>query len=122
MATPTKTTTKRKKAKKSVSAGQVHIRATFNNTIISITDDKGGVVAWSSSGAAGFKGSRKSTPYAASVASEQVAAKAKEFGMQSVEVLVQGVGSGRDSAVRALSTAGMNITGIKDVTGLPHNG
>lgn len=122
MATPTKSAARKKKIKRNVATGQVHIKATFNNTIISVTDEKGGVIAWSTSGAAGFKGSRKSTPYAASIASEQVAAKAKEAGMKTCEVFVQGVGSGRDSAIRALTSSGINISSIKDVTGIPHNG
>ncbi len=122
MAAPKTTTTRKKKQKRSVAVGQVHVKATFNNTIISITDEKGGVIAWSSSGAAGFKGSRKSTPYAASIAAEQAATAAKELGMQKVDVYLQGVGSGRESAVRALSTVGLSVTSIKDVTGIPHNG
>lgn len=122
MAAPKTSTTRKKKVKRSIGVGQMHVKATFNNTIISFTDEKGGVVAWSSSGAAGFKGSRKSTPYAASVAAEKAAAAAKEAGMERVEVLLQGVGSGRESAVRALSTAGIAVASIKDVTGIPHNG
>ncbi len=122
MAAPKTTTTRKKKQKRSVAVGQVHVKATFNNTIISITDEKGGVIAWSSSGAAGFKGSRKSTPYAATVASEKAAAEAKAQGLEKVEVFLQGVGSGRESAVRALSSTGLTVTSIKDVTGIPHNG
>jgi small subunit ribosomal protein S11 len=117
-----KPTTRRKKTKRTVSAGQVHIQATFNNTMISITDDKGNLLSWSSAGAAGFKGSRKSTPYAAGVAAEQAAAIAKELGLVRVEVLVRGVGSGRESAIRALQNSGLAVSSIKDVTGIPHNG
>lgn len=122
MAKPAVKTTRRKKAKRSVATGQVHIQSTFNNTIISITDTNGGVISWASSGSAGFKGSRKSTPYAAQVAAERAAATAKEFGLAKVEVLVRGVGSGRESAVRALQTSGIAVSSIKDVTGIPHNG
>ncbi len=102
--------------------GIVHIRATFNNTIISISDAKGGVVAWSTSGRAGFKGSRKSTAFAASVVAQEAARQAVSRGMQEVEVRVQGPGAGRESAIRALQSAGLNISMIKDVTPMPHNG
>lgn len=102
--------------------GIVHIRATFNNTIISVTDSKGGVIAWSTSGRAGFKGSRKSTAFAASVVAQEVARQAVGRGMQEVEVRVQGPGAGRESAIRALQAAGLNVTLIKDVTPMPHNG
>ena len=102
--------------------GVVHIRATFNNTIISVTDCKGGVIAWSTSGRAGFKGSRKSTAFAASVVAQEVARQAVGRGMQEVEVRVQGPGAGRESAIRALQSAGLNVTLIKDVTPMPHNG
>ncbi|HSH31503.1 MAG TPA: 30S ribosomal protein S11 [Candidatus Saccharimonadales bacterium] len=115
-------TTRRKKTKRTVAQGQVHIQATFNNTIISITDAQGNLLSWSSAGAAGFKGSRKSTPYAAGVAAERAAASAKDFGLSKAEVLVRGVGSGRESAVRALQTTGIIVSSIKDVTGIPHNG
>ncbi len=115
-------TTRRKKTKRTVANGQVHIQSTFNNTIISITDTNGAVISWSSAGGAGFKGSRKSTPYAAQIAAEKAAAAAKEFGLAKVEVLVTGVGSGRESAVRALQSAGISVSSIKDVTGIPHNG
>ncbi len=118
---PTKTT-RRKKLKRSVAQGHVHIQSTFNNTIISITDVAGNLLSWSSAGAAGFKGSRKSTPYAAQIAAEQAAAAAKELGLVKVDVLVRGVGSGRESAVRALQTTGIAVSSIKDVTGIPHNG
>lgn len=102
--------------------GIAHVRATFNNTIISITDSKGGVIAWSTSGRAGFKGSRKSTAFAASVVAQEVARQAVSRGMQEVEVRVQGPGAGRESAIRALQAAGLNLTVIKDVTPMPHNG
>lgn len=121
MATPAKTT-RRKKAKRIVAKGNVHVLATFNNTIVTITDEAGQVLSWSSSGSAGFKGSRKSTPYAAQMASEKAAAAAKEHGLERVEVFVRGVGSGRESAIRSLSTAGIQVLSIKDVTGIPHNG
>ncbi|MBW3538382.1 30S ribosomal protein S11 [Candidatus Parcubacteria bacterium] len=115
-------TTRRKKAKRNVTQGQVHIQATFNNTIVSITDTQGNLLSWASAGGAGFKGSRKSTPYAAGVAAEKAANSAKEFGLVKAEVLVRGVGSGRESAVRALQTTGIVVSSIKDVTGIPHNG
>lgn len=118
--TPTKT--RRKKTKRSLSKGTLHIQATFNNTIISVTDEAGNVVAWKSSGSVGFKGSRKSTPYAAQIATEKVLEKAKEFGLNKVEVIVKGIGSGRDSAIRALLASGIDTSAIRDVTGIPHNG
>ena len=102
--------------------GIVHIRATFNNTIISISDSKGGVIAWSTSGRSGFKGSRKSTAFAASVVAQEVSRQAVARGMQEVEVRVQGPGAGRESAIRAIQSAGLNVTMIKDVTPMPHNG
>jgi small subunit ribosomal protein S11 len=102
--------------------GVVHIRATFNNTMISITDSKGGVVAWNSAGRAAFKGSRKSTAFAGSVVAQEAARQAVVHGMQEVEVRVQGPGAGRESAIRALTAAGLTITMIKDVTPMPHNG
>jgi len=112
----------RVRAGRVVPFGIVHIRATFNNTIISISDSKGGVVAWSTSGRAGFKGSRKSTAFAASVVAQEAARQAVSRGMQEVEVRVQGPGAGRESAIRAIQSAGLNITTIKDVTPMPHNG
>jgi small subunit ribosomal protein S11 len=112
----------KKKEKKSVPVGVVHIQASFNNTIITFTDQVGNVVAWSSSGSLGFRGSRKGTPFAAQQASLTAANKAKEVGMRTVEVRVAGPGAGRESAVRALSTVGMEVRGIKDVTPIPHNG
>lgn len=123
MATKTATKqTRRRKTKRSLAVGHMHVHATFNNTIITMSDEQGNSVAWASSGASGFKGSRKSTPYAAQVAAEKVAQAAKDMGMQKVAVSVRGIGSGRESAVRALSTAGIQVTSIKDVTGIPHNG
>jgi len=115
-------TKKKKKVKKVVAKGAVHIKATFNNTIISITDEVGNVIATGSSGASGFKGSRKSTPYAAQIAMESAVAKAKPYGLNEVEVFVKGVGSGRETAVRALQSLGIYVKSIKDVTPLPHNG
>jgi len=112
----------RKKEKKNVSVGQAYIKSTFNNTIISITDPTGAVISWSSSGQVGFKGSRKSTPYAASMAAEAAAKKAQEHGMRTLEVEVAGPGSGRESALRALQAVGFAITSIRDVTPIPHNG
>ena len=112
----------KKKVRKQVSEGVVHILATFNNTIITITDKKGNTLSWATCGSIGFKGSKKSTPFAAQVASESAAKKAKEFGLKTVEVLVNGPGSGRESAIRALSSAGLQVTLIKDVTPIPHNG
>ena len=118
----TQTTTRKKKTKKNVPTGTAHIRATFNNTIVTITDPTGAVVAWASAGSSGFKGSRKSTPFAAQVAGETAAQKAKEVGMRSVSVLIKGPGAGRESALRALHTAGLAVTLIKDITPVPHNG
>lgn len=118
---PRKTKTK-KKERKNISSGVVHIQSTFNNTIVTITDSMGNVVAWSSSGVHGFKGSRKSTPFAAQLTAEDAAKKAMEHGMKTVEVYVKGPGSGRESALRALQAAGFNVLMIKDVTPIPHNG
>jgi len=118
---PRKTRTK-KKEKKNISSGVVHIQSTFNNTIVTITDQGGNVVAWSSAGVHGFKGSRKSTPFAAQLTAEDAAKKAMEHGMRSVEVYVKGPGAGRESALRSLQAAGFNIVLIKDVTPIPHNG
>ena len=116
-----KVRTKRKE-KKNVSNGVVHIQSTFNNTIVTIADAAGNVVAWSSAGVQGFKGSRKSTPFAAQLAAEDAAKKAMEHGMRTVQVYVKGPGSGRESALRSLQAAGFNVTLIKDVTPIPHNG
>lgn len=111
-----------KKEKKNVALGAAHIQATFNNTIITISDTQGNVIAWSSAGSLGFKGSRKGTLYAAQMAAESAAKKAAENGMKQVEVYVKGPGSGRESAIRALQAAGLEISLIKDVTPVPHNG
>ena len=113
---------KRKKRKRNIEKGQVHIRSTFNNTIITITDMEGKVIAWSSAGKVGYQGSRKSTPFAAQLAAENAADEAKEMGMKEIEIFVKGPGSGRESAIRTLQSAGLNITLIKDITPIPHNG
>ena len=112
----------RRRERKNITSGTAHVNATFNNTMITITDAQGNTIAWSSSGTMGFKGSRKSTPYAAQVAGEDVARKAQEHGMRTLEVEVAGPGSGRESALRSLQAAGFTITSIRDVTPIPHNG
>jgi small subunit ribosomal protein S11 len=112
----------KKAAKKNIPAGVVHISATFNNTMVTITDQAGNTISWKSAGAMGFKGSRKSTPYAAQVAAEDAAKKASEHGMRTLEVEVSGPGSGRESALRALQAVGLVVTSIRDVTPIPHNG
>jgi small subunit ribosomal protein S11 len=112
----------KRKAKKNILNGIVHVQSTFNNTIITITDVSGNVLSWSSAGARGFKGSRKSTPFAAQVAAGDAAAKAMEHGLKNVSVLVKGPGAGRESALRALASAGLKISLIRDVTPIPHNG
>lgn len=112
----------KKKKFKHISKGVAHIAASFNNTVVTITDPQGNAICWSSSGAAGFKGSKKSTPFAAQIASEQAAKKALEYGMKEVQVYIKGPGSGRESAVRALQAAGLQISAIIDVTPIPHNG
>ncbi|MFO1056841.1 MAG: 30S ribosomal protein S11 [Dongiaceae bacterium] len=112
----------RRRERKNITAGVAHVNASFNNTIITITDAQGNTVAWSSSGSQGFKGSRKSTPYAAQVAADNAARKAMDHGVKVLEVEVKGPGSGRESALRALQAAGFTITSIKDVTPIPHNG
>ncbi|WP_375624063.1 MULTISPECIES: 30S ribosomal protein S11 [unclassified Bartonella] len=112
----------RRRERKNISSGVVHINSTFNNTMITITDAQGNTIAWSSAGAQGFKGARKSTPFAAQVAAEDCARKAQEHGMRSLEVEVCGPGSGRESALRALQSVGFVITSIRDVTPIPHNG
>jgi small subunit ribosomal protein S11 len=112
----------RKRVKKNVVDGVAHIHASFNNTIVTITDLQGNAVAWASAGGSGFRGSRKSTPFAAQVAAEKAGERAKEFGMKNMEVLVKGPGPGRESAVRALNAAGFKINSIMDVTPIPHNG
>jgi small subunit ribosomal protein S11 len=113
---------KGKKTKKNVNTGVVHIASTFNNTMITITDVSGNVLSWSSAGARGFKGSRKSTPFAAQVAAGDAAAKAMEHGLKTVSVMVKGPGAGRESALRAIAAAGLKVTLIRDVTPIPHNG
>jgi len=114
--------TGKKKEKKSITEGVAHIQSTFNNTIVTITDLSGNVVAWSSAGLQGFKGSRKSTPFAAQMAAEDAVRKAKEQGMRKVQVYIKGPGAGRESALRSLQLAGLTITTIRDVTPVPHNG
>ena len=116
-----KTRTK-KKERKNIASGVVHIQATFNNTIVTITDSGGNVIAWSSSGVQGFKGSRKSTPFAARQTAEDAAKKAMDHGMRTVDVCVKGPGSGRESAIRAIQSVGMTINVIRDITPIPHNG
>ena len=112
----------KKRERKNVDRGQAHIHATFNNTIVTITDTQGNAISWASAGEMGMRGSRKGTPFAAQMASEEAAKKAVDHGMRTVEVFVKGPGSGRESAVRALATAGLEVTMIKDVTPIPHNG
>ena len=121
-AAPKKGQKTRRREKKNVPHGAAHIKSTFNNTIVSITDPQGNVIAWASSGHVGFKGSRKSTPFAAQMAAEDAAKKAMEHGMRTLEVEVAGPGSGRESALRALQAAGFTVTSIRDVTPIPHNG
>jgi small subunit ribosomal protein S11 len=112
----------KKREKKNVPAGHAHIQATFNNTIVTITDPVGGVIAWGSAGLVGFKGSRKSTPYAAAQTADLAARKAMEHGVRQVEVFVKGPGAGREQAIRSLQAAGLEVTAITDVTPIPHNG
>lgn len=113
---------KRRKVRRNVTVGVAHIKATFNNTTVTITDTKGDALCWSSAGTSGFKGSRKSTPFAGQCAAQQCAEKAAKFGVKELDVRVKGPGSGRESAITALQAAGMNIKSIEDVTPLPHNG
>ena len=113
---------RKRRVKKNIQNGVAHIRSTFNNSIVTITDEHGNAVSWSSAGALGFKGSRKSTPFAAQMASEAAAKQAMEHGMRYVDVTVKGPGAGRESAIRALQSAGLEVTSIKDVTPVPHNG
>ena len=113
---------RRKRDRKVVNFGQAHIQSSFNNIIVTITDANGNALAWASAGGLGFRGSRKSTPYAAQMAADKAANAAKEFGLKSVEVFIKGPGSGREAAIRALSAAGLDVTMIKDVTPIPHNG
>ena len=123
MAKPAATTSRpRKKERKNISSGVAHVAATFNNTVVTITDAQGNTIAWSSAGAQGFKGSRKSTPYAAQVAAEDAGKKAREHGMETLEIEVNGPGSGRESALRALQAVGFSISAIRDTTPVPHNG
>jgi small subunit ribosomal protein S11 len=122
MAKVAKKVVKRRRERKNIEKGTVHIRATFNNTIVTVTDTAGNAISWASAGELGFKGSRKSTPFAAQSAAETAAKAAMEHGLKSVEVYVKGPGSGRESAIRALETVGLQITLIKDVTPVPHNG
>jgi len=117
-----KTKVKKKKVKKNIQTGMAHIQATFNNTVITITDVGGNAIAWSTAGQNGFKGSRKSTPFAAQVAAEECAQKAMEHGVRTIGVFVKGPGAGRESALRALQAAGLRVTMIRDVTPIPHNG
>ena len=122
MAKVAKRVVKKRRERKNIEKGAVHIQATFNNTIVTISDVEGNTISWASAGELGFKGSRKSTPFAAQSASETAAKAAMEHGLKSVEVFVKGPGSGRESAIRALETVGLSITMIKDVTPVPHNG
>jgi len=122
MAERKRATRAKKREKKNVPAGHAHIQATFNNTIVTITDPSGGVIAWGSAGLVGFKGSRKSTPFAASQTAELAARKAMEHGVKQVEVFVKGPGAGREQAIRSLQAAGLEVTAITDVTPIPHNG
>ena len=112
----------RRRERKNIAVGQAHIKSTFNNTIISITDIEGNVISWGSAGAQGFKGSRKSTPFAAQVTAEATARKAMEHGMKTIDIYVRGPGSGREAAIRSLQAAGLEVTAITDVTPVPHNG
>ena len=117
-----KATTRKRKERKNVEKGQAHIHSSFNNTIVTITDVQGNTLSWASSGGLGFKGSRKSTPFASQMAAETAAKAAMEHGLKSVEVFVKGPGSGREAAIRSLQSAGLEISSIKDVTPIPHNG
>ena len=117
-----KNVTRKRKERKNIEKGQAHIHSSFNNTIVTITDVQGNAISWASSGGLGFKGSRKSTPFASQMAAETAAKAAMEHGLKSVEVFVKGPGSGREAAIRALQTAGLEISMIKDVTPIPHNG
>ena len=112
----------RRKARKNIAIGQAHIKTSFNNTLVALTDKDGAVIVWKSAGAVGFKGSRKSTPFAAQMAAEKAARAAMEHGVRKVEVMVKGPGSGRETAIRSLQNAGIEVSGIRDVTPVPHNG
>src|ERR1700716_3582350 len=122
MAKPAAAARPRRKERKNITSGTAHVAATFNNTVITITDAQGNTIAWSSSGSQGFKGSRKSTPYAAQMAAEDAGRHAMEDGMRTLEIELKGPGSGRESALRALQTVGFAVTSIRDVTPIPHNG
>ena len=122
MAKKKKAVRTRRRERKNIAVGQAHIQSTFNNTIISITDNDGNVISWGSAGGHGFKGSRKSTPFAAQTTAEATARKAMEHGMKTIEVFVKGPGSGREAAIRSLQAAGLDVTSISDVTPIPHNG
>ncbi|MRH44860.1 30S ribosomal protein S11 [Aquibacillus halophilus] len=117
-----KTNTRKRRVKKNIDIGIAHIRSTFNNTIVTVTDVQGNVIAWSSAGALGFRGSRKSTPFAAQMAAESAAKSAMEHGLKTLEVTVKGPGAGREAAIRSLQAAGLEVTAIVDVTPVPHNG
>ena len=119
---PQKKRVRKKRERKSIPAGRAYIQSTFNNTTVTLTDPEGNVIAWGSSGSAGFKGSRKGTPYAAQLAARDAARKGMEHGLRQVEVYVKGPGSGREAAIRSLQSSGLYITGIRDVTPIPHNG
>ena len=112
----------RRRVRKNIAIGQAHIKTSFNNTIVTLTDTEGNVIVWESAGSAGFKGSRKSTPFAAQMAAEQAAKRAMEHGVRKVDVIVKGPGSGRETAIRSIQNVGIEVTGIKDVTPVPHNG
>lgn len=122
MASPKKRTRVKRKERKNISKGIVHIQSTFNNTLVTITDTNGNTISWASAGGVGFKGSRKSTPFAAQMAGEQAAKAAMEHGLREVECMVKGPGSGREAAIRSLQAAGLEVNMIKDVTPIPHNG
>jgi len=122
MAAPKSKARTRRKVKKNIPVGQAHIKTSFNNTIVTLTDKEGNVIAWESAGSAGFKGSRKSTPFAAQVTADACAKKGMEHGLKKVDVFVKGPGSGRETAIRSLQAAGLEVMGVKDVTPVPHNG
>jgi len=122
MAKKKKSVRTRRRERKNIAIGQAHVQSTFNNTIVSITDLEGNVIAWGSAGSYGFKGSRKSTPFAAQVTAEATARKAMEHGMRTIDILVKGPGSGREAAIRSLQAAGLDVSAITDVTPIPHNG
>ena len=114
--------TRRRKVRKNIAVGNAYIKASFNNTLVTLTDKEGNVISWASAGAAGFKGSRKSTPFAAQVTAERAARAGMEHGLQKVDVFVRGPGSGRETAIRSLQAAGLDVTSVKDITPIPHNG